>query len=193
MSTLCFLGTTGGLVMRCEVGWSFEDFRFGGGMRLVELSQTTSQFIISPIRLLFWFSNVEKGVAYLEEMVTISVWNMRKTQYKLLVSVHISRFHHSLALVNYTPLNLGTFLQRYHLYMCEFALLRLKICVSGDMSLHTFFVLGYAGCRHEDILQWFMEIIMWGTSKNFSQGNPNTDMFARRAVLILLDGRDPIE
>lgn len=46
-------GTTGGLVMRCEVGWSFEDFRFGGGMRLVELSQTTSQFIISPIRLLF--------------------------------------------------------------------------------------------------------------------------------------------
>jgi hypothetical protein len=54
MSTLCFLGTTGGLVMRCEVGWSFEDFRFGGGMRLVELSQTTSHlFILSPIRLLF--------------------------------------------------------------------------------------------------------------------------------------------
>jgi hypothetical protein len=76
--------------------------------------------------------------------------------------------------------------------MCEFTLLRLKICVSGDMSLHTFFVLGYAGCRHEDILQC-MEIIMWGTSKNVSQGNPNTDMFPRRAFLILLDGRDPIE
>lgn len=55
----------------------------------------TTSIYSSPITLLFWFSCVEMDVNYLEEVVTISVWKMQQTQYKLLVSRPRRRVMHA--------------------------------------------------------------------------------------------------